>query len=248
MIYILPDAPQQSRGGIIMPVEGADIGDKRWVVTLTGLNGDHPPTDEVGFLRFARGLSTPEFAALFANAEPLSEPFGYRRASNRLYEYDKLPRYLEGLLATGDSVYALNPVYGQGMTLAALGAKTLQTVLMAHQTKHGPNALHGLAKSYQRKLARVIAGPWQLATGQDMRWPTAAAAHSTTRVERLIQRYLDEVFSTIPGDPIVAEAFFQVQNMLKPPTTLFHPAIAYRVWQNQRRVEQPNFEPATLAT
>ena len=52
-----------------------------------------------------------------------------RPAMPHAYHYDNLPRYLQGLLALGDAVYALNPVYGQEMTVAAIGAKTLGTWL-----------------------------------------------------------------------------------------------------------------------
>ncbi|MBV7332300.1 FAD-dependent monooxygenase [Chloroflexi bacterium TSY] len=244
VMYYLAEAPAQSRGGLIIPFEANEEGE-RWMVTLVGLNGDHPPTDEAGFLQFARSLPVPDFYAAIANAEPLSAPYGYQRAANRLRKYDQLPRYLDGLLAIGDAVYALNPVYGQGMTVAALGAKTVQQVLGAHRRRHAVTDQSGLAKRFQRELAKVVAGPWQLATGQDLRWPVTASEHKTGFMERLVQRYFDAVIRTMADDATIAEAFFHVQNMLHSPTTLFYPKIIRRVWQHQSRPAVPYRRPVT---
>ncbi|MEM7132386.1 MAG: 2-polyprenyl-6-methoxyphenol hydroxylase-like oxidoreductase [Chloroflexota bacterium] len=248
MIYSMAEAPHQPRGGLIVPLEAAggensQDGD-RWMVSLIGMNGDHPPTDEAGFNQFARSLPISEIYDLICNAEPLGEPYGFQRASNRLREYDKLPRYLEGLLAIGDSVYALNPVYGQGMTVAALGVKALQEVLQTHQKRHELSSVRGVAQEFQKKLARVIAGPWQLATGQDTRWPIVAAEHNPSFMDKLMQRYFDNVIQTLVDDPVVAESFFHVQNMLKEPTTLFHLKIMWRVWQHRRQQEPDQYEPS----
>jgi 2-polyprenyl-6-methoxyphenol hydroxylase-like FAD-dependent oxidoreductase len=237
-LYNIAEAPAQSRGCIILPMEG-----DRWYVTLTGLNGDHPPTDEDGFLAFARSIPVPAFHAALAQAEPLSAPYGYRNAANRLRSYDKLPRYLEGMLAIGDSVYALNPVYGQGMTVAALGAETLDETLRAHLRHHAAENPTGLARRFQRALATVVAAPWQLATGQDMRWPSAATGHKTDPITRLIQGYFDRVLASMVHRSEVAAAFAQVQNMLASPATLFHPRIVWQVFQTTQKQETNQSAP-----
>lgn len=229
VMYSLPMAPQQSRGGIIIPMEG-DL----WQVTLVGLNGDYPPTDEAGFMEFARSLPAPEFAAALQQAEPRTAPYGYRRAENRLRPYDKLPRYLEGLLVAGDAVYAFNPVYGQGMTVVALGSLALDECLQRQRRGAPTGDLTGLAQRFQKQLGGIIAGPWQMATGQDLRWPVTQGAQPD-RISRFIQRYFDQVLAVMPDNPQVAEAFFHVQNMLKPPTSLFHPRILWQVWRSPRR-------------
>lgn len=248
-LYNIAEAPTQSRGCIILPMEG-----DRWYVTLTGLNGDHPPTDEEGFMAFAHSIPVPALHKALAQAEPLTAPYGYRRAANRLRSYDKLPRYLEGVLALGDSVYALNPVYGQGMTVAALGAATLDETLYAHRRRHAAQDLTGLARRFQRALAKVIAAPWQMATGQDMRWPSAAAGHKSDPMTRLIQGYFDRVLACMVDNPDVAAAFAQVQNMLASPAILFHPRIVWQVLRTQQSKPatptfhaslDPNAEPST---
>lgn len=226
ILYAMPQAPDHARGCIVIPVEG-----DRMLVTLIGLNGEQAPTDEAGFLAYARSLKVPGFYETVAAAEPLTEPYGFQRAANRLRHYDKLPRYLEGVLAIGDSFYALNPVYGQGMTVAALGALTLNDCLNDHRQHSTVTDMTGLARTFHKKLAKVNAGPWQLATGQDLRWPCAADGYRPDPVTRLVQRYFDRLLVAMADNGELAEAFSQVQNMLKPPTSLFHPRI---VWQALR--------------
>lgn len=235
MMYYLAEAPEQSRGGILMPLEDTDEHRNRWLVTLIGLNGDHPPTDDAGFVDFARSLPSPELYQAMQEGTPLTTAYGFQRAANRLRKYDQLPRYIEGVLAVGDAVYALNPVYGQGMTVASIGAQTLDQQLQRHQQRHGLENLTGLASSFQRQLAKVITAPWQLATGQDLRWPVAADGHKVDLASQIMQRYVNAVIRTMANDAIVANAFSHVQNMLWSPGALFHPRILWRVWRAERR-------------
>ena len=46
--YVQSAPPERKRGAILFTVEG-----NRWLLTLTG-GGDHPPSDEAGFLEFAK--------------------------------------------------------------------------------------------------------------------------------------------------------------------------------------------------
>lgn len=233
-LYCMPQAPAQRRGCLMMPMEG-----ERWMVSLTAMDGDYPPTDAAGHLAFAATVPVPGFAAMLAQAEPLTEPYGYRNVANRLRHYERLPRQPEGLLAIGDSVYALNPVYGQGMTVAAIGALSLDDWLHARRQDR---TLVG-ARAFQRRLAQVNAQPWQLATGQDLRWPAATGAQPDP-VTRLMQRYVDGVLQTMVDHGEVAERFSRVQNMLSSPAALFHPRV---LWQVLRRISAPTAAPAPSA-
>lgn len=219
-LYCMPQAPAQRRGCLVMPVEGG-----RWMVTLTGMDGDYPPTDEAAYQAFAATVPVPGFAAALAQAEPLTRPYGYRNIANRMRHYERLPRQPEGLLAMGDSVYALNPVYGQGMTVAALGALTLAAWLREQGHGYG---VPGAARAFQRRLARVNAQPWQLATGQDLLWPSTSG-RKPDPLTRLLQRYVDRVLQAMVDDGAIAARFSRVQNMLSSPATLFHPRVLWRV-------------------
>ncbi|MEO8395164.1 MAG: FAD-dependent monooxygenase, partial [Chloroflexota bacterium] len=162
-MYIQPTPISGARGAVLLPNEG-----NRWHMALIGIAGDYPPNDEAAFLEFARSLPTPELYNVIKNAKPLTDPVGFRQAENRLYHYDQLPRYLENFVAIGDAVFAFNPVYGQGMTVAAVSALDLDQSLRIQQTLS--DDLTGLAEHFQKTLAATLAMPWQLATGEDMRW------------------------------------------------------------------------------
>lgn len=208
-----------SRGGVLYPIEG-----DRWIVTLGGIGRDYPPTDEAGFLDFARSLRVPLLYDLLKDAEPLSPIYSYRRTENRLRHYERLKRLPDGLVAIGDAVCAFNPVYGQGMTTAALGAITLDRCLQepsAHQRKN-------LSQRFQKRLAEVIATPWLMATGEDCRWPTTEGA-TPQWSDRWVQRYVDRVLLLAQDDPDVLRTFAEVVHMVKEPAALFQPQILLRV-------------------
>jgi len=236
-MYSLAMAPNNSRGALILPLEADEQGE-RWHVCLVGMAGDYPPTDEEGFWEFLRSLPSPRFYDVLKEAEPLTAPYGYRQAENRLRTYEKLPRYLEGFLATGDAVYAFNPVYGQGMTVAAMASLALGECLTTHRRHQGEQTLNGLAKQFQTKLAGVIAVPWQMATGQDVLWPATQGGQQPDRITRLLNGYMERVIRTMPYSTVVADAFFQVQNMLKPPPSLFHPKVLWNVLKPGARQPQ----------
>jgi 2-polyprenyl-6-methoxyphenol hydroxylase-like FAD-dependent oxidoreductase len=162
MMYLQPSPRTGKRGGILAPIEGG-----LHFCTLLGMAGDLPPTDDAGFLAFARSLPAPDLADVLETAEVMGPIHSFQRAENRWKHYEKLPKHLDGLLVMGDATFAPNPVYGQGMSAAVLGAKALQAVLARHGTGRG------LSKSFQSELAAVVSLPWQMATGEDRRWPIA---------------------------------------------------------------------------
>ena len=223
-IYIQPSAPKHTRGAVIIAMEG-----NRWHVTMCGMAGDYPPTTEESFLEFAKSLPDQRIYEAIKDATPLSPVWSFRRGENRLRHYDKLARYLEGFMVFGDAVYALNPVYAQGMTVAALGAMAMDKCLREQQAAHSDGNLNGLAECFQKRLATVIAGPWQLATGEDRRWNVDENVMPPDFPTRMMQNYMGKLLRLALTDKAVSEAFFQVQQMTAPPTVFFRPNIMWRV-------------------
>ncbi|SEU39239.1 NAD(P)/FAD-dependent oxidoreductase [Stigmatella erecta] len=165
LLIVYPNPPANSRAGIVSSVEGG-----RWIVTLSGYFGDHPPTDEEGFLAFTRTLSTPHVAEALARARPLSEPVRHKVPSSRWLHYEKLKRLPESFILFGDSVCAFNPIYGQGMSVISLCARLLGEQLTAH-TRASPGSLHGFSQRFQRKLAGFLTVPWKISTTMDLKYP-----------------------------------------------------------------------------
>jgi 2-polyprenyl-6-methoxyphenol hydroxylase-like FAD-dependent oxidoreductase len=232
-MYLQPLAPNQQRGAILMKVE-----DDQWQATLIGMAGDYPPTDEDAFLAYARTLPEPDFINAIQSAEPISPIWGYRRMENRLRHFEELPRYLENFLVCGDAVYAFNPAYGQGMSVAAIASMKLDNHLRQQQGE-----LTGLAARFQKGLIEVIDSPWQLATGQDRDWQNGPDA-SSDRLTRLVQGYFRRVLATMMHDATVAEVFLAVQQMLVPPSRLFYPDILWRTLRPHGRTVPKSTVPS----
>jgi 2-polyprenyl-6-methoxyphenol hydroxylase-like FAD-dependent oxidoreductase len=222
-LYIQAAPPDGTRFGVIAPIEG-----DRWIVSLGGGDRDYPPTDEAGFLEFARSLPCPWFYEAIQNAEPLSPISGFRATENRLRHYERLSRLPEGLLVLGDAACAFNPVYGQGMTAAALGAMALDRCLTEQRQRCPGSDLTGLSVRFQKRLAGVTATPWMLATGEDYRYcgTTAAPASWSTR---LMHRYVDHVVRLSTSNPGVRRTFMEVFHLISPPQSLFRPGVLSRV-------------------
>jgi 2-polyprenyl-6-methoxyphenol hydroxylase-like FAD-dependent oxidoreductase len=230
-LNIIPTPPDSPRGGVIVPLEG-----DRWQVSLVGMGRDYPPTDEEGFLAFARSLPSPRLYEAIKGAEPLTQPYGYRRNENRLRHYEQLPRYLEGFLVIGDGVSALDPIHAQGMTVAALGSLALERCLQAQHHRQAARDVKGLAQAFQQELSQETAGPWQMAISTDRRWPTTEGADDRLDPEaQRRQEYFSQVLRAMLHNPQVAEVFFHVQHMVKPPTALFRPEIVSQVVGPQAR-------------
>jgi 2-polyprenyl-6-methoxyphenol hydroxylase-like FAD-dependent oxidoreductase len=228
-MLINPRPPHQPRSGVIYPIEG-----DRWIVTLIGTAGAYPPTDEAAFLDFARALDHPALAEAIATAEPITPIAGYRRTENRLRHYAQLARMPDAFVVLGDAVCAFNPIYGQGMTVAALGAETLDAVLREQPATAGATTVVGRTQGFQRRLARVTATAWLMATGADLNWPTTVGGQVRRR-DRLVQRYLDRVIRLTSEDAAANQVFIEVAHLLRPPASLFAPRIVAGVLRQALR-------------
>jgi 2-polyprenyl-6-methoxyphenol hydroxylase-like FAD-dependent oxidoreductase len=144
--------------------------------------------------------------------------------------YDKLPRYLENFLLTGDSVCSFNPMYGQGMSVASMESLTLAECLSEHMKTHPAGDFTGLAKTFQKKVADVVAMPWQLASGEDRRW---IPDEKPDAIGRVMSWYIEQVLRAAVHDTVVTEAFNHVQNMLAGPTILFRPDVVAHVFMTR---------------
>jgi len=215
--YVQSAPPLRNRGAILFEVEG-----NRWLVTLTGGARDYPPSDETGFLEFARSLPVSTIYDAICAAEPITRIKTHRGTENRLRHFDRAKELPENFLLLGDAVCAFNPVYGQGMTTAALGALTLQKTL---REKRG---LRGLSRRFQRRLGKVIKAPWLLATGEDYRYP-ATEGHGATLMTKFMHRYMNHVIALATQSVTVRHVLLRAFSMMIPPTALFHPRVLFRV-------------------
>jgi 2-polyprenyl-6-methoxyphenol hydroxylase-like FAD-dependent oxidoreductase len=212
--------PALPRGGALARIEG-----DRWIVTLFGLLGDHPPRDPAGFMEFAGSLTFPDVHRAIRSGEPLDDPVAYRFPASVRRRYEQVRRFPDGLLPIGDAVCSLNPIYGQGMTVAALQALALRE----HVRRDGAAA----SGRWFRRAARVVDAPWDMALGGDLAFPEVAGPR-TAKV-RALGTYTARLQAAAAEDPGLAVAFARVMALVDPPPALLRPSTAARVLFGRRR-------------
>jgi 2-polyprenyl-6-methoxyphenol hydroxylase-like FAD-dependent oxidoreductase len=221
-LSVLGTPPDNKRAGVIFPIQGG-----YWMVTLAGWLRDYPPDDDAGFLEYARSLAQPDLYVAIKEAEPITPIAAYKYTANWWRHYERLSRLPEGFIVTGDAVCGFNPVYGQGMSVAAIEAKTLDTCLREQQSCTGNHPPTAFPQRFQKAIAKEIKTPWMLSTGEDLRYPETEGHRSLGT--RLFNWYIRRVIGLTASNPLVTAAFFQVWHLLKPLVSLFEPRIVWVV-------------------
>jgi 2-polyprenyl-6-methoxyphenol hydroxylase-like FAD-dependent oxidoreductase len=224
---IVTPLPPNKRNGVALAIEG-----DCWCLTLGGMFDEAPPADEAGFRQFARGLASPVIHEFLETAEPASDIQIFKYPASVRRRYERLKHFPDGLLVMGDAMASFNPIYGQGMSVAALEAELLHECLKVGQ-QH-------LAKRFFRAAARLVDIPWQIAVGADFRCPEVRGRRPL--LSGLVGAYLRHVHRAAHRDPEVAVAFHRVANLIDKPSSLFRPRIVWRVLRNGRRA--PDLEIA----
>ena len=181
------------------------------MVTQGGYFDDRPAAGDCGFQEFARTLAAPDLAKLVAIAEPLTPATNFAFPESRRRRYERLQRFPRGYLVFGDALCSFNPIYGQGMTAAALEGLALGDCLAEGDA--------ALAQRFFAKASAIIDIPWQIAAGSDLGHPRLA--HLQTPVGRFMNWYIGKVHKAAAGDASVGEAFLRVANLMNAPTKLF---------------------------
>ncbi len=157
--------PPSTRGGFLLLQENDP-----WLVTLSGCAKDFPPGDETGFLAFARSLAFPQIGEVIPVAEAISPIRTWRNTVNRRRHFERVADRPEGLVVMSDAACAFNPIYGQGMSVASIGAIDLHTELETQRGLAG-RSMVGLAGRYAARSAESIRYAWDAACRADYRVP-----------------------------------------------------------------------------
>jgi 2-polyprenyl-6-methoxyphenol hydroxylase-like FAD-dependent oxidoreductase len=212
---VLP-TPANPVGGLALLME-----DRRWLVSAAGFADHRPPRDVEGFETFLRALPDRAIADVAARAAPLGDVAVYRQTANRRHRYERVPDWPDGLLAVGDAFCTFDPIYGQGITVAALEAVLLRDVLGKAQADGGLEP--GWSAGLLRRFGRIVDLPWAVATGEDRRF---LPGNQQTRGQRLLgvwTRRLDRMAAH--GDGFARQQLARVYNLLASPAALFHPRL-----------------------
>ncbi|MFJ8961305.1 FAD-dependent oxidoreductase [Lentzea sp. NPDC102401] len=215
-------APNLPRGVAAMRVEGDRI-----MVTAQGAIGDHPPRDLDGYQEFLDSLRVP-ISKLLADAEPLTPVYLFARTASRRNAFEDVANWPGGLVAVGDAVCAFNPVYGQGITVAAMEALLFR--------RHEDFSAKG-CRAFQRRIAKASKGSWTMSSNADRNWVEA-------RRGGLLGWYLKKWQAGIVHDPDLFRRFVRVVHMVATPATLLNPVVFRRLARYSRPGPRPERRPA----
>jgi 2-polyprenyl-6-methoxyphenol hydroxylase-like FAD-dependent oxidoreductase len=215
LLVVYPEPPAQRRLGLIFPIEG-----DRWSVTLGGWCGDHPTAEPDEFLAFARSLAHPAIGEILSVAEPLGDVFLHPFPEAVWRRWDHMGKLPRGLAVVGDAACSFDPVFGQGMAVAALEARLLSRYLDKDATIERP-------KKFFAAQAKVIATPWLLSTSEDLRFPEVTGPRASWL--SWLQAYTRRVFRLCATDIDVHRRFLRVLHLVDGPEALFAPSVLAKV-------------------
>ena len=167
-------------------------------------------------------MVSPDVLATIRRAEPLADVTQYRFPSNRWRRYDKLKRTPGGLIVMGDALCSLNPLYGHGMSVAAIEALILRDCL-----RQGDR---NLPRRFFRRCAKKIREPWRAAVSADLALPQIAGKRTLS--VRIGNAYLERVLSAAENDPVLIQQFLRVMHLIDPVSSLFRPSTMLRVFRS----------------
>jgi len=206
--------PPCYRAAYLTPVDGG-----LWLATMYGRGRDTAPRNADGFIAWTNGLPHPVIHGILARAEPVSDFKTYKIPFGVWYRYDQMPTFPGGLLPMGESLASFNPMYGQGMSLAAGQALSLRDAIrggfdgnLAARYFEGCNVLNGVG--------------WSVMETRDFAYDCTSGERPPDLEDRwqaaLAIRRLAEV------DPEVHALSVRVTHLLESPSVLAQPNIVER--------------------
>jgi 2-polyprenyl-6-methoxyphenol hydroxylase-like FAD-dependent oxidoreductase len=213
-------APQNARGGLMLPLEG-----NRWMLTIGGRHGDVPPGDPAGFLDYAKALRTPTIYNAIRQAKRMDGVARYGFPESVRRHFERLEFFPRGLLPIADAICRFNPVYGQGMSVAALEACLLRKLLETPGAEGDP--IGSLARTFFAEVQTLIDTPWSVAV-LDFAFPDTRGQRPADFETRL--KFGIALTRLAAEDPTVHKLTAEVQNLLKPRNVYLDPALVKRVF------------------
>lgn len=197
----------------------AAIEDDQWSVVVSGYGNHKPGRSPDQFIDRLK-KSAPPFREIAEACEMTTEVTPFHFSGNQRRLFRKVARFPGGLIPIGDTVASVNPIYGQGLTLALLQSKALSEYLRSNPSLNEP------ATHYLQTVDHLVDTAWTLATTADLAQPHVRGPYP--RGYSLSRWVSDKVLMASVIDPTLCAAFLDVLHMQRPPSTLARPALLAR--------------------
>ncbi|MCV7245189.1 FAD-binding protein [Mycobacterium mantenii] len=205
------------------------------MLTVFGIAGHGPRPDLASMCEFVEDCAPAHLLAAVRAAEPIGETTRHCQPSSQWRRYDRLQRFPEGLLVMGDAICSFNPIYGQGMTVAALEALALRDCLSGGTAD--------LARRFFRAAAVPIRQAWELSANPDLCLPEIEG--TPPLLTRLLNAYIERILTATEYDPVAVDRFVRVTALIDPATRLLRPGMMWRAaLANRRRPRRGDAQPA----
>jgi hypothetical protein len=214
-------SPEHPRGAFFSRIENG-----KSILSLTGVLGDSAPTDPDGFVEWTKTLPVPDVYDVVKNAEPLDDPTTFHYPASVRRRYERLRQFPSRFLVLGDAACSFNPVYGQGMTVAALEA----LVLREHLAAGVPDPLR-----FFKDIAGVIDAPWEISAGGDLSFPEVAGKRGAK--VKMANAYMAKMQAAATRDGRITRTFMRVAGLVDPPQALMSPRMIARVLRNAKAAD-----------
>ncbi|MET1026366.1 MAG: hypothetical protein ABWY00_04300 [Dongiaceae bacterium] len=218
-VLTFPDAPESSRSGVLLPVEN-----NRWMVTVSGRRGDWPSDSGDEFLTFVQHLRTPKIYNAIKHATRLGEitRFGFAQSGRRHFE--QLGTFPRGLIPLGDTICRFNPIYGQGMSVAAQEACALRRLLRDRAAEKDP--LKDLGRAFFAEIQPILDTPWTTSAVPDFIFPATRGRRPADFDNTL--KFGGALINIAARDPAIHKLIAEVYHLLKPQSVYRDPALLQR--------------------
>ena len=219
VLLIAHKPPEMTQLGYLARVENNEL-----IATLGGYCQEYPPLAQDEFVEAAKRLPDRAFYEAIAQSTPVSKIKAYRSTANRFYHYEQLDSMPNGFIAMGDSVCALCPAYGQGLTTSAMSAVVLRDWLSENKQSEIGGSL-----SFQKKLAKQIKPAWNAATKNDAGFLQGESGRKQPLIGRLLSEYMRRLVAKTHTDGELTLALARITHMVDSPAKLLHPKLILKV-------------------
>lgn len=210
--------PPSQRASYLTPVDGG-----YWLATMYGRGKDIAPRDHKGFLEWTRGLAHSCIHERLEKAEPVNELRSYKIPRGVWYRFDKMDSFPRGVLPLGESFTSFNPMYGQGMSLAAGQALSLKRAL---QKCSETGSQIELSTDYFLGCKDLNEIGWSVMETRDFAYPSTEGNRPIDLAERW--RMGKAIRALSEEDADVHTLSVRVTHLLESPNLLQHPDIVVR--------------------